>query len=160
MDARNNDEHLLVELAEAHRSLRPSDVARVARAGKAAFALSALDEQLKFAELVYDSLSDQEPSLARADRVVTRTLTFESEGCSIVLEVDGDRIVGQIVPPKAGSVTAEFRDEQCATAVTDPLGCFTLPCPRAGEFRLHVRAGSWALLTEWTRIPPPASDAS
>jgi hypothetical protein len=101
MDAKNDEEHLLEELAAAHRGLRASDLARSTRAGKAAFALSALDEELTFASLVYDSMLDQELALARAT-TATRTLTFESEGCSIEVEVAGEQIVGQVVPPQAG----------------------------------------------------------
>jgi hypothetical protein len=153
MDTNHDDEQLLAELAAAHRALDPSDLARASRAGKAAFALSALDEELSFASLVYDSLLDQELALARAD-TTTRTLTFESESCSIELEVTGERIVGQVVPSDSGSVTAEFGDGQSVTAETDSLGCFALPAPRAGQFRLRVRAGTWALVTEWAALRP------
>jgi hypothetical protein len=150
MDA-NHDEDLLAELAAAHRGLDEADLARASRAGRAAFALGALDEELTFASLVYDSVLDQELSLARAD-TATRTLAFESATCSIELEVTADRIVGQVVPSDAGSVTAEFGDGRSVTAVTDALGCFALPAPRTGQFRLRVRAGTWALVTEWAAL--------
>ena len=150
MDA-NHDEDLLGDLAAAHRELDEADLARASRAGRAAFALGALDEELTFASLVYDSVLDQELSPARAD-TATRTLAFESATCSIELEVTADRIVGQVVPSDAGSVTAEFGDGRSVTAVTDALGCFALPAPRAGQFRLRVRAGTWALVTEWAAL--------
>jgi len=152
MDA-NHDEDLLAELAAAHRSLDEADLARASRAGKAAFALGALDEELSLASLVYDSVLDEELALARAD-TATRTLTFESATCSIELEVTGDRIVGQVVPSGSGSVTAEFGDGRSVTAVTDSLGCFELSAPHAGRFRLRVRAGTWALVTEWAALRP------
>jgi hypothetical protein len=149
----HDDDRLLSELAAAYRTVSADDVARAARAGKAAFELAALDEELTFAALVYDSMLDREPALTR-DAHAPRMLMFECDSCSVQLEINDDGILGQVVPAEAGSVVAEFGDGESSTAVTDPLGCFALSGLPAGPFRLRVRAGTWALVTEWTSLRP------
>ena len=50
----------------------------------------------------------------RAEGAGTRTLVFEGPSLSVELELDGDRLVGQLVPPAAGRVVVEAVDASLA----------------------------------------------
>jgi hypothetical protein len=95
---------------------------RVVKAAGASFSWHSIDAEL--AELVYDSVVDEELVGARGGGA--RQLTFEAPDVTIELEVtpDSGRINGQLVPPAEADVE-----------VRHPEGTLTVRADRFGHFR-------------------------
>ena len=97
-----DDEQLLAALGEALRA-RQAVPEWFVETGKNAYAWHNIDAEL--AQLTYDSASDQERAAAvRSEAASIRALTFTSARLSIELEVAEDSLVGQIIPPRAGTL--------------------------------------------------------
>jgi len=145
-----DDDELLAALDDALRAAR--DMPRgFAEAGKAAYAWRDIDAEL--ATLTYDSvIQADEPALAmsRSEPASLRSLTFTSAEFTIELEVTGDALLGQIVPPRPGRAEARTANGDVVTTGIDEIGCFAIrPIPR-GSFRLHCQVGEGGtVLTRW-----------
>lgn len=143
-----NDTVLLARLDEAWHAVQQVPPEFV-EAGKAAFVPSDVDSEL--AELIYDSLS--EPSGTRTDAAPLRALTFSSASQTIELEVTGEALLGQLVPPCATRVEVQPREGRSATITSDDLGVFTIVPVPDGPFRLryHTPTGV-SVVTGWIAI--------
>lgn len=147
-----DDDDLLDELRAALRAGAATS-ARAADAGRAAWTWRVVDEEL--AELTRDSWGGVG---AAADALTRdggghddgrRTLTFEGSTGSVELQIDGDRVVGQFLPPAVGRVQLFTADGPGAAGAADELGCFTLDLPDRGPWRLRCTREPDALLTTW-----------
>jgi len=122
-----------------------------------AFTWRTIDAEL--AELVFDSLVDQdEMSLVRGPRQ-RRLLSFEAGGQTIDLEVTSTSssrgLVGQLIPARQASV--EIRVGASAIAVdVDELGRFRADVVPAGPMSLRCSAApaepGTAVVTDWVSI--------
>ncbi len=149
MDSRfGRDEDLLAELRDAlEEEARVPEGVR--EAAYAAYAWRTVDAEL--AALTYDSLLAP-PELAGArshDRAV-RSLTFTAGPVTVELSVEGDTLLGQLVPPKPGEVRVDLEDGPGATVDADVMGCFTLAPLPTRPFRLAVVASG--VVTDWVRL--------
>jgi hypothetical protein len=132
-----DDYELLAALRQAikARSQLPPELVEAARN---AYAWHTTDAEL--AELTFDSA--REPQAAgsnRSESTSIRTLTFTSPLLTIEAEVTEDSLIGQVIPPREGTMQAQTNDGATTTAPVDEIGCFLLePVPR-GLFRLHYR---------------------
>ncbi|HEX2274970.1 MAG TPA: hypothetical protein VHG90_13950 [Acidimicrobiales bacterium] len=95
----------------------------VVEAARASFSWKSIDAEL--AELVYDSVVDEELVGARGGGA--RQLTFEAPDVTIELEVTpgSGRIIGQLVPPTDADVE-----------IRHPEGSLTVRSDRLGHFRV------------------------
>lgn len=121
-------------------------------AGKGAFAWRTIDAEL--AQLTYDSLAAQEAApVTRSEPASIRALTFTSPRLTIELEVAGDSLLGQVVPPQAATVRVQPQDGQETVITADQIGCFVIqPVPR-GPFRLRCQTeASVDVLTGWITL--------
>ena len=140
-------------LAEVGKAL--DEAGRVPRAvvdaGYAAWSWRTLDAEL--AELTYDSLSDDLAQVASRspDAAAAHAMTFTSAALTIELDVDPDRVLGQLVPPRPGVVTATRRDGASTTQAVDDRGCFVIEPVPVGAFRLRVE-GAPAVSTGWISL--------
>ena len=146
------DEQLLAALGEALRA-RQEVPEWFVETGKNAYAWHNIDAEL--AQLTYDSDSDADRARAaavRSEAASIRALTFTSARLSIELEVASDSLLGQIIPPQAGTL-----EVHTAAGVTsspaDEVGCFVVePIPN-GPFRLRCRMNDGAdVLTGWITL--------
>lgn len=122
-----------------------------------AFTWRTIDAEL--AELVFDSLVDQdEMSLVRGPQL-RRLLSFEAGGLTIDLEVTGTSssrgLVGQLIPARQASV--EIRVGASAIAVdADELGRFRAETVPAGPMSLRCSEApgepGTAVVTDWVSI--------
>ena len=99
-----DDEELLAALGEAIRA-RQAVPEWFVETGKNAYAWHNIDAEL--AQLTYDSDSDTGRSRAaavRSEAASIRALTFTSARLSIELEVADSSLLGQIIPPRAGTL--------------------------------------------------------
>lgn len=136
------DDTLLDQLRNA---LNPNVTdAQVAELAKAAFSFRTMDEELWLATLDYDAERD----LAAVRRGPAHTLTFRSDTALVELEVLDRQVIGQVVPPIAGELTAEFADGVVLAVELDELGCFSLSM-RGGPMRLLLVGPEGRLTTEW-----------
>ncbi|MFF4760257.1 hypothetical protein [Streptomyces sp. NPDC001292] len=113
-----------------------------------AFALRDLDARI--AELTFDSLVDAVPVRGATD--TPRMLTFQAGELTVDVEVTGDGLMGQVLPPQPARIevlTGPRRPNPALTA--DELGRFTGDAPPAGPFALRLRAGAEVVVTEWMR---------
>jgi len=132
-----DDEQLLGILREAMRARQAVPPGFVETA-KSTYAWHNIDAEL--AQLTYDSSRDEDRSASvRSETASIRTLTFRSAHTSIELEVTGDSVLGQVMPPGEGTIEAQTPEGSTTAAPVDEIGCFSIePVPRS-PFRLRVR---------------------
>jgi hypothetical protein len=147
-----DDEELLAALGEALRA-REAVPAWLVETGKNAYAWHNIDAEL--AQLTYDSDSDADRDLAaavRSEAASIRALTFTSAGLSIELEVADSSLLGQIIPPRAGTLEVHTTAGVTSSPV-DEIGCFAVTPIPASPFRLRCRTEDGAdVLTGWITL--------
>jgi hypothetical protein len=137
-----DDERLLSALRESLRA-RHTVPQWFVQGGQSAYAWHNIDAQL--AQLTYDSSHDQElestvrSASTRSAPASIRALTFTSALLSIELEVTTDSLIGQIIPPRQGTVERQSMDGETAATQIDEIGCFCIQPVPVGSFRLRCR---------------------
>jgi hypothetical protein len=145
----DDDENLLTELAGALRG--PGFIAGAfLDAGKAAYIWRTVDAELT--ALAYDSSLDDELFARIRSGGTLRTLVFDSPDLSVEIEMTGEGIVGQLLPPVGGRVTIMTADGPFDQAVAEDIGCFTLRAPPPGPVRLDCQTDDARLVTEWVCV--------
>ncbi len=145
-----DDEELLAALGEAIRA-REEVPEWFVETGKNAYTWHNIDAEL--AQLTYDSSRDQDAVAAvRSEAASIRALTFTSVRLSIELEVAGGSLVGQIIPPRAG--TLEVHTTAGVTSLpVDEIGCFAVTPIPSSPFRLRCCTEDGAdVLTGWITL--------
>jgi hypothetical protein len=150
MPDRWDDEELLAALGEALEA-RQAVPAWFVETGKNAYAWHNIDAEL--AQLTYDSTRDQDTVAAvRSETASIRALTFTSGRLSIELEVGQSTLLGQIVPPQAGTLEIHTAAGVASSRV-DEIGCFAVTPIPASPFRLRCRMEDGAdVLTGWITL--------
>jgi hypothetical protein len=150
MPDRWDDEELLAALGEAIKA-RQAVPAWFVETGKNAYAWHNIDAEL--AQLTYDSTRDQDTVAAvRSEAASIRALTFTSGRLSMELEVTDRSLLGQIIPPRAGTLEVHTRAGVTSSPV-DEIGCFAVTPIPASPFRLRCRTADGAdVLTGWITL--------
>ncbi|MBC2864617.1 hypothetical protein H1R13_06315 [Streptomyces mexicanus] len=112
-----------------------------------AYALYDLDARV--AELTFDSLLDSLPVRGAGD--VPRMLTFQVGELSVDVEVGGDGLMGQVLPPQPARIEVLSGPGPGASLTADELGRFTGAPPPVGPFALRLHTGGDVVVTEWLR---------
>jgi hypothetical protein len=144
----DDDDQLLSALKVALADDMP---ARFVDTAKASFTWRDIDAEL--AALSYDSARDELAGAAtRAEPSAARYLTFDATDLAIELEIVGDALHGQVVPPQAGEVEVRLADGTSTTAPVNDVGYFTVPPPQ-GTFRVHCRTANGVVVqTGWITL--------
>ncbi|WP_329415594.1 hypothetical protein OG802_30290 [Streptomyces sp. NBC_00704] len=142
----SDHDRLEEELREAGAILDPVP-AELRRVAIEAYALHDLDARI--AELTFDSLVDALPVRGAAD--VPRMLTFHSGGLTVDVEVSGDGLLGQLLPPRSAAIEVLHGPRATAVLTADDMGRFSCAAPPAGPFALRLRTGGEVVVTEWLR---------
>lgn len=139
---------LLDELRQAAAILDPVP-AELRRSAVEAYALRDLDARL--AELTFDSLTDAIPVRGVTD--APRMLTFRSGDVTVDVEVTGQGLLGQVLPPQSASIEVLGGPPAAppTTLTSDDMGRFTSDAPPSGPFALRLRTGGEIVVTEWLR---------
>jgi hypothetical protein len=148
MSSSTDDEGLMEELARAMEQMAAVPDHR-REAARAAFTWRTIDEELL--ALTHDSLDLADAAVRGALDV--RTLGFESDGLSLEIEVDGDRVFGQVLDADVQQVMVESVDEGSHTSPVDASGVFSVRVP-AGPVRFGVRVGGVLRHTPWIVLVP------
>jgi hypothetical protein len=145
------DDELLAALREAMRRRQEVPEEFVA-AAKRAFAWRDMGAQT--AQLTYDSTGDSELAAGlRSETASIRTLVFTSPYLTIEVEVTEDCLVGQIVPPREGTVEIQTRAGGSTVSLVDGTGCFAFEPPPAEAFRLRCHAADGTdVVTGWVTL--------
>ena len=147
-----DDEAVLAALREAQRA-RQAVPPEFIDAAKSAYAWHNIDAEL--AQLTYDSDSDADRGRAgavRSEAASIRALTFTSARVSIELEVASDSLLGQIIPPRAGTLEVHTTAGVTSSPV-DEIGCFVVDPKPSSPFRLRCRTEDGAdVLTGWINL--------
>jgi hypothetical protein len=111
---------------------------------KASLGWRRLDADL--AELLSDSaLVEDRLALSRGTDAPARAVTFSAAGLTIDIEVhaddEGRTLLGQLSPPRAGSIEIQGTGETPITTEADRLGRFRVRLPAGGPIRLRVLGG-------------------
>ncbi|WAZ25503.1 hypothetical protein STRCI_007006 [Streptomyces cinnabarinus] len=122
----------------------PAELSRIA---VDAYALHDLDARI--AELTFDSVVDAIPVRGATD--VPRMLTFRAGEVTVDVEVTGQGLMGQVLPPQAARIEVLGGPQQSALLTTDAMGRFSSASPVSGPFALRLRTGGEVLVTEWLR---------
>jgi hypothetical protein len=146
----DDDEELLAALAQALRA-REAVPEWFVETGKNAFAWHNIDAEL--AQLTYDSRRDRDVATAtRSETASIRALTFTSGQLSIELEVGESTLLGQIIPPRAGTLEIHTA-AGVASSPVDEIGCFGVSPIPASPFRIRCRTEDGAdVLTGWITL--------
>ena len=144
------DEQLLAALGEALRA-RQAVPEWFVETGKNAYAWHNIDAEL--AQLTYDSSRDEDTVAAvRSEAASIRALTFTSGRLSIELEVAESSLLGQIIPPRAGTLEVHTTAGVTCSPV-DEIGCFVVDPIPSSPFRLRCRTADGAdVLTGWITL--------
>jgi hypothetical protein len=143
MSSSTDDEGLMEELARAMAQVTEVPDHR-REAARAAFSWRTIDEELL--ALTHDSLELADAAVRGALDV--RTLGFESDGLSLELEVDGDRVFGQVLDAQVAEVVVESVEDGSQTVAVDPSGVFSVLVP-TGPVRISVVVDDVARRTPW-----------
>ncbi|GAA0988385.1 hypothetical protein GCM10009555_069890 [Acrocarpospora macrocephala] len=150
MAERWDDDELLGRLAAALRAADavPRDFVEAA---KTAYAWHGIDAEL--AVLAYDSAQHEEDlALTRADTAHLHSLTFRSAELTIEIEVTERTLVGQLVPPRPGTVRIWAESGWGPEMPVDEVGGFTITKP-VDRFRLWCRCPGIAdVITTWATV--------
>jgi hypothetical protein len=133
------EDERLTEALRAARRARLAVPAWFIAMGKSAFAWHDVDAEL--AQLTYDSVGDHREALAmRSEPASIRALTFTSAHVSLQFEVNGDSLLGEVIPAQAGVLEIHTKAGPAATTEVNEIGCFEIaPIPPA-PFRLRYHA--------------------
>jgi len=144
-----DDEQLLGALREAMRA-REAVPSWFVEMGKNAYAWHNIDAEL--AQLTYDSQADTELAFVRSEAASIRALTFTSAHLSIELEVGKDSLLGQVIPPQAGTLETYTKAGQTSSPV-DESGYFAVEPIPPNPFRLRFRTSDGAdVVTGWITL--------
>lgn len=145
-----DDNTLMDALREAIRA-REAVPAWFVETGKSAYAWHNIDAEL--AQLTYDSERDQRVvTTTRSETASIRALTFTSARLSIELEVSEDSLLGQILPPQAGTLEIHTTTGIDNTTV-DEIGIFAVEPIPSGSFRLRYRTPNGVdVMTGWITL--------
>jgi hypothetical protein len=147
----DDDEQLLTAVKTALATA--DDVPkRFVEIGKASFTWRDIDAEL--AALTYDSADDALAGAGtRAEPASLRCLTFDASQLTIELEIIGDALHGQLVPPQSGSVEIRHPDGTSSTAPVNDVGYFTATPVPAGTFRIYCHtANDVVVQTDWISL--------
>ncbi len=146
-----DDEQLWEALRESMRA-RQAVPSWFVETGKNAYAWHNIDSEL--AQLTYDSRQDSgEATVMRAETASIRALTFTSAHLSLELEVTEGSVLGQIIPPRSGTLEIHPRNDESTTTEVDELGCFSVEPIPPSPFRLRWRAPDGTdVMTGWITI--------
>lgn len=155
MSSHEPDDALLAELRRIASIVDPVPQALVT-AGRESLTWLRVDAEL--AELLSDSIVDDERlALVRSSEGV-RSVTFEADGITIELDVleDGAQrtLVGQLVPPGVAEIEVQTSDAS-TTVTADEHGRFRAEHVPAGRMRLRVTghpASATPTETSWITI--------
>ncbi|MEU3782367.1 hypothetical protein [Streptomyces sp900129855] len=146
VDEEFDHDRLEEELRRAAAVLDPVP-AELRRAAIEAYALHDLDARI--AELTFDSLVDAIPVRGAED--VPRMLTFHTGGLTVDVEVSGEGLMGQLMPPQPASIEVLHGPRAGAALTADDMGRFACAAPPTGPFALRLRTGGEVVVTEWLR---------
>ncbi|GEK02233.1 hypothetical protein NHG22_21255 [Streptomyces sp. ATE26] len=134
------------ELRQAAAALDPVP-AELRQLALGAYALHDLDADI--AELTFDSLVDALPVRGVPD--APRMLTFRAGALIVDVEVTGEGLIGQVLPPGPARVEVLGGPQTARPVTVDTLGRFTSDAPPTGPFALRLRTGGQVVVTEWLR---------
>jgi hypothetical protein len=145
-----DDDELLAALGDAMRA-REAVPEWFVETGKNAYAWHNIDAEL--AQLTYDSDLDRDrAAVVRSETASIRALTFTSGRLSIELEVASGSLLGQIIPPRTGTLEVHTTAGVTSSPV-DEIGCFSVTPIPASPFRLRCRTEDGAdVLTGWITL--------
>ena len=144
-----DDDQILAALGDAVRAGQAVPDGFV-EMGKGAYAWHQIDAEL--AQLTYDSGTDRTVAV-RSEAASIRALGFTSAHLSMELEVTEDCLLGQVIPPRAGTIEAQTRAGVSTETTVDEIGCFAVDPIPASPFRLRFRAPDGTnVLTGWVTL--------
>ncbi|MBK5224350.1 MAG: carboxypeptidase regulatory-like domain-containing protein [Acidimicrobiia bacterium] len=139
----DDDDNLLDALRAASESADPVP-SRLADAARAAFTWRTIDTEL--AELQFDSAVDATSVRGLA---WPRQLSFDSTDVSVEIEIDHDRLVGQVIPPAEVDVTLTDSAGQTRSIRSDAVGHFTFTEVESGTVRIRAELPGGSVTTQW-----------
>ncbi|WP_406432891.1 hypothetical protein OHB00_08560 [Streptomyces sp. NBC_00631] len=107
------------------------------------------DLDARIAELTFDSLTDAIP--VRGVEDPPRMLTFQAGELTVDVEVTGDGLLGQLLPPQSARIEVLDGPASARTLTVDAMGRFAGAAPPTGPFALRLRTGADVIVTEWLR---------
>lgn len=117
---------------------------------RAAFAWRTIDDDLM--SLDHDSGLSHTMMVRSPATSAARTVGFCGEGLSLEIEIDGDALMGQVLPARVCQVSVVPSAGETRSVDTDESGFFSLTAPPAGPVRLIVAHDGSTQSTEWLTL--------
>jgi hypothetical protein len=113
-------------------------------AARGAFAWRSVDRDLLM-------LADEGALAAEAVRgpADPRMLSFAGGELTLEVEVNDERVMGQVLPPREHRLALESPGEPSRSTTTDPSGVFVLDRPHRGPVRFCIDVDGATRRTEW-----------
>ncbi|WP_329344508.1 hypothetical protein OG866_38945 [Streptomyces sp. NBC_00663] len=147
-DGLDTDADLLEEELRRAAGILDPVPAQLRQIAVEAYALHDLDSRI--AELTFDSVVDAIPVRGATD--VARMLTFRAGEVTVDVEVTGEGLLGQVLPPQEALIEVLSGPQAGAPLTTDDMGRFTYGAPPTGPFALRLRTGREAIVTDWLTV--------
>jgi hypothetical protein len=144
------DAELLAQLRHAVQVSDPVPASMV-DAAKGLLTWRTIDAEL--AELQFDSALDASGVRGLA---WPRQLSFEAREISIEIEVDHDRLVGQVVPPAEIELTLTDTEGAIRSTRSDHVGHFRFTEVESGTVRVTAARPDGSVTTQWFTIQAPS----
>lgn len=117
---------------------------------QAAFTWRTVDEELM--ELLHDSTLEVGAGVRSAGETTERVLSFGTGELTLELELDGDVVIGQVLPGQLGTVALQRVDAEPRTVATDAAGFFRFQGVTPGLTRFVVTVSNDTLTTTWVHL--------
>jgi hypothetical protein len=147
MDGWDDDERLIGDLDDA---LAGAVTDRARADARAAFTWRTIDQDLM--SLVHDSALSGPAVVRRSGPDGPRVIGFRGTDFTLEVEIDGQTLMGQLVPGRVCRVSVVSPDGEPGGAVTDESGFFSSAAPPPGPVRFTVTCGAATQSTEWVTL--------
>lgn len=141
-----HDAALLAELGDAVRG----EVSARARANaRGAFAWRTVEEDLM--RLAHDSWSfdASDQTAVRGGGQASRVVGFQAGAFTLEVEIDGETLMGQVVPARRCQITVVTPTGEPVEVDTDASGIFSVSTPPGPLVRFTVAIGDERQTTQW-----------
>jgi hypothetical protein len=103
-------------------------------------------------ELLHDSSLEAGAAVRSTGETTERVLSFGAGELSLEIEVDGDVVIGQVLPGQLGTVALQRIDAEPRTVATDAAGFFRIEGVTPGLARFVVTVSTETLTTTWVHV--------
>jgi hypothetical protein len=145
---KDQDDELLMSLLKEALGQEADVPAHRRTAARGAFAWRTIDSELL--SLAHDSLVGADAGVRAAPaQAEARIVSFEGSDVSLELELVGDLVTGQVLPPQSCTITTQTRQGDGPALDVDDSGFFETEAPTDRPVRWRIELADRTLTSPW-----------